>query len=286
MSTIVSEIEQARAQLEGGLDGLLELRPLPSVAMKVMEACRDEKMDARGLVQLMECDAAISTRILSMVNSSLFGYSREVASLNQAVVVLGRKSLASMAVAIASEGVFASGEDGQDSRTRLFEHSLACAAISRLLASQECFQAESGEAFLAGLLHDVGKLLLIDVAPNYYSSSSSNPAEVDSIATEQEMFGVDHAALGAKFGENWGLPAQINHAIAHHHRSSCETNSALLTVTSLANRLAKSWGIGQEEIPQDDNPGEWFETLDAEEVETLKARAVQDFKEIKSLLGS
>ena len=279
-----SEIASARIKLESDLEDLLQLRPLPAIAMQIMKACDKPKTKVLDLVRLIECDAAISSKILSIVNSSTYAYSREINSINQAVVVLGFKNLSQLAVSIASEKVFSEGETAQAPRLKLYDHALACAAVSRLLASQTEIPADPGAAFLAGILHDVGKLIFFDVAPEFYSNLQSNESPEQWIATEQAAFGIDHATVGAKFGSLWGLPSDINLAIANHHcvGDSCEP---VLKVTSLANELAKAWGIGQtEQDVLSESAKAWLSELDDEP--SLREQAASQFADLKSVLAS
>jgi putative nucleotidyltransferase with HDIG domain len=282
-----SEIAAARVKLETQLDELIQLRPLPAIALRIMKSCREEQTNVRDLVKLVECDATISSHILSVVNSSLYGYSRDISSINQAVVVLGFKSLSDLAVSIASEKVFSEGELAIQPRLRLYEHSLACAAIARLLADRPELETDSGAAFLAGMLHDVGKLVLFDVAPDFYSQIQSSCPKTCTIELEQQAFGIDHTSLGAKFAAAWGLPLQINRAIANHHQAVDESSESLLRITALANQLAKIWGIGQTEDPsQCETTAQWLGSTDPETLEELRAAAGQQFLDLKSLLAN
>jgi putative nucleotidyltransferase with HDIG domain len=281
-----SEIANARAKLESDLESLVQLRPLPAIAMQIMKVCDEPKTKVGELVRLIECDAAISSRILSVVNSSTYGYSREVTSINQAVVVLGFKSLSQLTVSIASEKVFSDGDTAIQPRLELYDHSLATAAVSRLLANQTDFPADPGAAFLAGILHDVGKLVLFDVAPNFYSKLQSSERPDDYIATETAAFGVDHSMIGAQFGSLWGLPCEINSAIEHHHCLD-EPCSPTLKVTSLANELTKIWGVGQTQTSSAcETTQAWLADLDEPTINTLQEQASTQFTELKSLLVS
>ena len=286
-ATAQSELAFAREKLETELDDLVQLRPLPAIALQIMKACREEKVKVVDLVQLVECDAAISARILSIVNSSLYGYSRDVTSIKQAVVVLGFKSLSQLAVSIAAEKVFSEGESAAESRLQIYEHSLGCAAVARLLANEGYIDVDSGSAFLAGMLHDVGKLVFLDVAPNQCLHMQADCHHGDSLQLEQELFGIDHLAVGAKFGDAWGLPDEITSAIGNHHDDVTETCEPILRVTSLANELAKIWGVGQSQEPtQSETTLKWLAEIGPDAVKQLQAQACEQFVELKSLLSS
>lgn len=286
-ATDQSELAIAREKLETGLDELVQLRPLPAIALQIMKACREETVKVVDLVRLVECDAAISSRILSVVNSSLYGYSRDVNSIKQAVVVLGFKSLSQLAVSIAAEKAFSEGESAVEARLRLYEHSLGCAAVARLLSTTGHIEVDSGAAFLAGMLHDVGKLVFFDVAPNHYSQMYADRPQGSSFHLEQELFGIDHLAIGTEFGNVWGLPDEINSAIGNHHNVVTDGCEPILQVTSLANGLTKSWGVGQsQETIQCESTLNWLAATAPDAVEELQAQAHEQFGELKSLLSS
>ena len=250
-----------------------------------MTACHQEGTDVRALVQLVECDPVISSRVLSVVNSSLFGYSREVSSINQAVVVLGLNKLSQLAVSVAAESVFNDGEGANEARKKLYEHSLGCAAVSRLLASICGCEAESGEAFLAGMLHDVGKLVLFDVAPHGYTELQKNESDLSSVELERQTFGIDHSTLGSKIAESWGLPFQINTAIADHHCEIDEATNSLAQLTALSNDLARTWGVGQETCSsRTSRMPKWLVECDDAALEELREQALDQFRVLKALL--
>ena len=280
------ELEAAKEKLDTQLADLFQLRPMPAVAMKIMKACREQNVKVRELVQMIECDTTISARILSVVNSSVYGYSREVISMNQAVVVMGFKSLSELAVSIASEKVFSEGDVACEPRQKLYEHSLGCAAISRLLASRPEFLTDAGSAFLAGMLHDVGKLVLFDVAPNFYADMQTTSGD-STVEQEQTAFGIDHTQLGSQFCDTWGLPPAINSAIANHHAKSGPGTDSLSRVTRLANALAKIWGVGQVgDHTCCSETQSWMDNCCNEELEQVQIQATEQFDELRSLMAS
>lgn len=284
---VSSELNAGKVKLRDQLDDLFQLRPIPAVAMKIMKASRENDVKVRDLVQIIECDSTISARILSVVNSSIYGHSREVVSMNQAVVVMGFKNLSELAISIASEKVFSSGDAASEFRKKLYEHALGVAAVARLLASRAEFNADAGSAFLAGMLHDVGKLVLLDVALDVYPDLQAGQCGTALIKLEQAVFDMDHTEIGGKFGNKWGLPAAISSAISNHH--SCEESSSdsLTRVVRVANEFAKKMGIGQAEKTIDCSETQsWVDTCAEQELEQLQEQALEQFSILRSLLTS
>lgn len=279
-----TELETARSTLAADPQSLVELRPLPAIAAKVSEACNDQNFNTRDLAELVECDPAFTSKILSVVNSSMFGYSREVSSVKQALVVLGRKTVSELAICVATQKVFSTGQLAVNARVQLYEHSLACASVSRCLANLMNDDVDAGAAFLAGILHDVGKLIFLDVAPQSYPQLLKNrSADTSSVEIENENFGTDHTVLGMLFGDAWNLSSTICNSIANHHSNP---NCDLSTITSHSNQLTKFWGIGQ---PPDPIPNEetmdWLEKNINVAPDEIMTQAVEQFEELKNLLS-
>ena len=245
------ELEFARQKLSGDLTDVLNLRPMPALALRITEACQDQQANLRSIIELIQCEPNIAAKILSVVNSPIYGYSREINSLDQAVVVLGFKKLSELAVSIASKQIFEQdapsngpGSDTQGARMELYEHCLAAATLLRVLAQQPGSPVDPATAFLACMLHDVGKLFFFDLAPETYSRMHPPAEDTTSVAQELEVFGKTHAELGMHFAIVSGLPSAIHGAIEHHHDSDNVERSELAAMTDLANSLSKAWAMG------------------------------------------
>ena len=288
---INEELQTARQKLEGDLTEVLKLRPMPALALRITEACQDQQADLRTIIELIQCEPNISSRILSVVNSPIYGYSREINSLDQAVVVLGFKKLSELAISIASKQVFdqevnivAQVPNTQTARMQLYEHCLAAATVSRVLAQQPGCNVDAGAAFLACMLHDVGKLFFLDLAPTSYGQIYSTDESAASVEQEQEMFGTTHAELGMHFGIGSGLPSTICDAIEHHHNCDLPERPELAELTDLANSLSKIWGIG---CPISEQPSpiahKWLTTTDEQTVATMQETASEQFQVLHSL---
>lgn len=282
------ELANARATLAEDPQSLIDLKPMPVVAMKVSQACRDQKVDIRALTKLVETDAAFSTKILSVSNSAIYAHTREIVSINQALVVLGRRNVVQLALSIAARQVFDSSSEAAEAQGDIYLHSLGCAATAGAIIRHSGASIDPGAAFLAGVLHDVGKLVLLELAPKTYISRVVD-AEflVPTTTVEQEIFGVDHTTLGSLFGDYWQLSDEIKHAIAQHHATSPAGERAPLTeIIRLANQLTKLWGVGQPEqsIICEETDG-WIQDQSEEEIEAIRLLAVEYYRETKALLG-
>lgn len=281
------ELIQVRRKLTDDLPAVLELRPLPFLALKINEQCRNHHSDIDRIIELIQCEPATAAKILSIVNSPLYAYSREIDSIKQAVVVLGFKRLAEVAMSIASHEVFSDENDGSDFGMPLYEHSLAVATTSRLLAQQSTGLIDDGAAFLAGLLHDVGKLFFFDLAPGVYMALLDTLETSCSVEHEYALFGKSHSEMGLHFAHNYGMPSSIRGAIEQHHASESLQQSDLAKTVDLANSLVKLWNIsGQYTEPQTANlvAQQWLEETDQETVSEFRELARRHYRTLRSLI--
>lgn len=226
------------------LEEMPEIRPFPQTASRIIAASNDPDIKAEELCEFIQCDPGIGLKIIRVANSSAYGLSGEVRTLQHAVVVLGFKALSNLAVSVAAGDVFAAGNDVKEARQALWEHSMGCAAVASMLAGHVT-GIKSEEAFLAGIVHDVGKLMFLDLGAEAYCEATANSSAHDVIATEQSLFGTDHQELGMRCADDWGLPFEIADAIGAHHSVYEEnSNPDLVNLVGFADSLAWSWGIG------------------------------------------
>jgi putative nucleotidyltransferase with HDIG domain len=199
------------------------LPSLPDAYRRIVACLQGEDASIRDVAAVIEQDLAISTMVLKLANSAYFGAGQNVRTTERAVSFLGIDNVASLVLA---HGVFKPGPEGSDlNLPRLWQHSLKTAAIARSLALNEKWSAaRADDAFLAGLLHDLGHLVMATTAPT------------GGIASRE----VDHAQVGAYLIGLWGFPEALIEAIALHHLPSraADPGIALPGVLHAANLLA------------------------------------------------
>ena len=203
----------ANATLQMVADRANDLYSLPAVAMKVLELTNNPQVDAAALTQCIEADPALTVKLLRVVNSSLYGLSREVSDLNQALALLGTKPLKLLVLGFSlPPGLFA-GLEG-DVLRRYWRHTLIKAVAARELA--EKWAPKTGdEAFIAGLLQDVGILLLVqELGPPYVSFVDKVlTGGADLIELETRSLGFDHTMLTSRLLARWKLPNSLVEAV-------------------------------------------------------------------------
>jgi HD-like signal output (HDOD) protein/GGDEF domain-containing protein len=190
------------------------LYSLPIVAMRVLELTNHPKVDATALKECIENDPALTTKILRVVNSSLFGISREVSDLNQAIALLGTKPLKLLVLGFSLPERLFAGVAG-DILGHYWRRTLTKAIAARELCDANWKQG-GDEAFIAGLLGDVGVLVLLKDLGEPYACFLQKVVDENGnlLAMETEALGFDHSELSARLLQKWGLPESFTRAIA------------------------------------------------------------------------
>jgi putative nucleotidyltransferase with HDIG domain len=193
-----------------------EISTLSHVMIKIMEIITDENSSAVDLAAEIAKDASLTAKILKMVNSAYYGFYREISKVSDAVVVLGFNEIRRLSLAISVLDRFG-GKAGVQ-RVAFWNHSFSCAAMSDILAGEWRLQDQS--AFTAGLLHDIGKMILDQYFPDMFSAIQEREQERSLTASEAEisLYGFDHAVIGYWLSERWNLPINLGEAIRCHHR--------------------------------------------------------------------
>jgi HD-like signal output (HDOD) protein/GGDEF domain-containing protein len=193
------------------------LYSLPAVAVRVLELTADPALDTQALKECIENDPALSIRILRLVNSSLFGLSHEVCDLQQALTLLGTKPLKLLVLGFSLPGQLFAGI-GSAALGYYWRHALTKAVAARELCETLC-QQPGDEAFLAGLLQDLGVLVLLKELGKPYARFLDRVLSQggDLAAMEVQAMGFDHVQLSARLLVQWGLPAALTDAIGWQH---------------------------------------------------------------------
>jgi len=243
------------SNLERLIAGVGDLPAMPTIAMRIMTMIGDPSTSANRLQQMISKDQALTAKVLKIANSAMFGVSRDISTLTHAIVILGFSTIRSITLAASTKSIYHRGPSTNAFSTKLlWEHSLACAVIARHCA-KFIGSSDLEEAFVAGLLHDIGKSVLnVNFSDRYQEIVGRvyNGAG-HFIPVEREMLGFDHTEVGALVLRKWNLSSDLEEAVLHHHDPSlAEQNQELTAKVALANELTNKLGIGPTKVPEID----------------------------------
>jgi putative nucleotidyltransferase with HDIG domain len=226
-----------------------EILPFPQVVGRLVTALKDPLIDSNGLSKIIEEDAALTLRLLRMANSPMFGISNVIESVNHAVTLLGKRPLKNVALTFAASSMFSKDSTCQAQKSALWSHSRGCATVARSLASH-VDSLDPDDAFLAGIFHDIGKLLFFDAAPDTYSDFADKFHGEALIPKEREIFDMSHEEVGGQLIKSWQLSEKLMIAVGFHHQpEGAIAHGDLAKVIGCADALARQFGVGSAADP-------------------------------------
>lgn len=224
-----------------------DLPPMPDVVIKLLEASRDPNVALRDMVELIRIEPALTIKVLRLCNSSYYGLPRKINSLQEALVYIGTDTLVNFILAGSLSAFYRQAQEGYGlAAGELWRHSVGCAIASQRIAADED-EADRAEAFTAGLLHDVGKIVM-----NSYISAEFQEIraivmsqQISFEQAEREVLGFSHTDAGAEMARSWNLPSSLVEAIAFHQDPVRATeHKRLVSQVHLGNLVCVSFGIG------------------------------------------
>lgn len=231
------------------LAGIREIPTLPEVMRNVMTALASDDSSANDLAEILTTDQALCSKVLKTANSAFFAQSRQIYDIGDAVVLLGFDYIAQ--ITLATTVFSALGPlDSPDrfSVSAFWEHSIATALAGQLVAERSKDESQHKVLYTAGLLHDIGKLLLITHFPEKYAVVLEKVETEDSYLHEIErrVLGFTHCEIGEWVCDRWNFPERLVRAIARHHADMRSTSRAdpESGMTNLANVICNRLSIG------------------------------------------
>lgn len=230
------------------LERITDIATLPFVVRKLMATLSNPRSSARDLGKVIMSDQALSTKVLRLTNSAYYGLAQEITNINHAVAVLGLNTLRSMTLSIASHSAFFKGEGCPFfDRKKLWLHSLGTAICARVLA-RHFGLATYEDFFAAGLIHDVGKVIVDQYAPMLFHNviMLTIKEKITFYEAEQRVLGITHPEIGKEAALKWCFPSFLIDAIANHHDPIKAGRSwEAASIIHLANYFCKLKGIGE-----------------------------------------
>ncbi len=296
----LEERSKTQHEVVSKLNRVEVLPTLPSVAAHVFKIASNPNSSAADLTEVIVNDPSLTSKLLKIVNSAFYGFPQKIGTVRQAVVILGTEEIMDLAFGLAAAKVFeVKPLEGLYDPKTLWQHSMCTAMIAQNLCQRFPEYQRLG-AFTAGLLHDFGKIFLIEHFPEMYGQIHVDVRKLGLplFELEEESFGLNHAAIGEFLASNWNLPEALVEAIAFHHQPfSAPSHSRLAAMIGLADYLhygASESGELPEGIPVFSpqlTSGHWnfltqlFEGLDTGQLRKMQEDALATIKESQDLFS-
>ena len=224
-----------------------ELPSLPHIVVRVMELTEDPDSTAFDINEVINQDQNMTAQVLRMANSVYYGYSRRIATVTDAIVLIGFNAVRSIVLAASVSKILKKELSGYVmGEGELWRHSQGAAVFARLLAKKSKFRSVE-LAYTATLLHDIGKLVLNSYLSESYQEVLKvvNEEKLPFNEVEDNLFGFNHATVGGKVAEKWNLPNDLVEAISYHHLpEQAEINPQLTAIVHISDAVALQMGLG------------------------------------------
>ena len=274
-------------QLLVGVDGLVTL---PQVFLRISRLVDDPGSSLSDIAKAVSQDPAFTVRMLRVANSPFYGFPSTIDTVDKAVSVIGTTQIRNLALSMSVASSFAGLPNDLVSMDNFWRHSLYCALIARNLA-RKMRGCDPSVVFTAGLLHDIGELILFNRLPEQAKESLllvlDQADDLPIHQAEQQIIGFDHAEVGGRLASHWGLPALLVECIACHHaidkavRYPRET--ALVHLANILAQMAEVETLNLDDVPPVD-PSAWAITgLDDGIVDLVVREANQEVAETRKL---
>jgi HD-like signal output (HDOD) protein len=230
------------------LNRVTDLSTLPEVTQRILTVTEDPDSSARDLNEILKHDLALSAKLLRVVNSAFYGLPGHVADIDRAIVLLGFQAVRNLAISATMAGLF--GRPGAEVRgftvQNLWRHCVATAVAARCIVSTVGLRSLREEAFLSGIIHDVGVLVEYQYASKQFTLvvEKVNAGGTSLVAAEEAILELNHQDIGKALTERWKFPKGVQMVVAYHHRPArlAQEHRLLPAVVAVAGEMADACG--------------------------------------------
>jgi putative nucleotidyltransferase with HDIG domain len=247
MLILIGEINVTKLTLEYIVNKVEDMKVLPEIINKIIVLTDDPDSTVHDMEEVILQDQVLTTKILRLANSAYYGYARKISTISQATVLLGFQAIKGIALASTVRTYLMDELRGYSlEKNELWSQSQTCAIVSRFIAkSIKYYNPE--EAYIAGLLRDIGKTILNQHMEKEYMEVLLKMEEgnISFLDAEKEVLGFGHAEIGEKIAEKWNLPKDLVEAIGYHHTPElANINPILVSIVHIADAITMMMGVG------------------------------------------
>lgn len=230
---------------------------LPEVSIKVTQMVDDENSTAADIGKIISQDAGLSARLLKIANSPFYGLSSKVDTVSRAVTILGLREIRDLVLSSTATRAFEGIPTDLISVEDFWHHSLYCGLLSQSLG-EVCKKTRSESLFVAGLLHDIGQLIMFNKLPEQMQAALMRTMQgeptLEMYEAEREVIGFDHAQVGLILAQEWRLPNNLQECIAYHHEpEKAELFPVHVAIVHIANEIASLPFIEESDLSELDS---------------------------------
>lgn len=223
----------------------VKLVSLPDIYFRIAEVLENPYSSSAKVGEVVGKDPSLSAKLLKLVNSPFYGYPSKIDSIDRAVCIIGANDLTTLALGISVLNSFDDVPEELMNMRGFWRHSITCGVAARFLASKRPGLTEE-RFFIAGLLHDIGRLVIIRGLPAAFTKALflSRDQEAPLYQTERDVLGFDHAVVGGFLFKEWRLPSSLERAIRFHHNPQTATNTLEPAIIHVADIIAVAMQLG------------------------------------------
>jgi putative nucleotidyltransferase with HDIG domain len=234
------------------IEKTLRLETIPDIYYKIIAAINNPETSLNDIAQIVSKDITLSAKVLQLVNSSFYSLRQKVDTLSWALALIGTNQLINIVSGVSAVSLFKNIPSQLMNMSSFWEHSIACGTTARILAGYFKGRGDAERFFVAGLLHDIGRLILAQNLPTHCLElfQQNRKEEIFLFVAETDKFGMDHSHIGAKMALNWNLPETLVDMIKGHHFPEKVKASFEASIINLSDIIVNALEIG--------NSGEFF----------------------------
>jgi putative nucleotidyltransferase with HDIG domain len=280
-------------EIQDLINNVNNLISLPEISLRVNKIANDPDSTAEEMAKVISQDPALVVRMLKIANSSFYGVSKEVDTISRAVSILGTNKIRDLVLSTAASQAFDGIPNQLISMQDFWHHSLYCGLLAQILA-KKCKKAVKAESiFIAGLLHDIGQLIMFNQRPEKSHEAilllMEGTEDLQTYEAERHVFGFDHTEVGAELMKRWNLSPVLYECVAFHHQpQKAKEFPAEVALINIANAVAVMADFDSsnqdDEIPLI-HPSSWELTgLSKSDLAPAIKKAQEEIKEIEAAL--
>jgi len=268
-----------------------DLPTLPRTVLKITELVNDPKSSAKDIARIITDDQVLTARLLKLVNSSFYGFPQRISTVNTAIVLLGFDAIRSLLLTTSVFDLFAGrNKKNRQDQEKFWDHSLGCAVGAKVIGNY-LRHDKIEELFVAGLLHDIGKIVEMLYLPDEFARvvAATTQQNIMMLTAEEEVLGYDHAEIGKLLAGRWNLPIKLEQVIAHHHQPAAAGSFIMeAAIVHLADILCRALNMGSggdNKIPPLDHFAWQSLKIKADSFEVIMETMQDEFNDISSFIA-